>query len=69
MSFATLESEILHEARAILCNRKLRLKDLLEWSTGTPKVEEGEVSIRLTRNASVTVVVAKENDKRKPACA
>ncbi len=34
MSIQSLEQEILVEAREITGNKKLRTKDIMEWSTG-----------------------------------
>lgn len=42
MSMATLETAILAELRQVSGVSKLRKKDILEWSTGEVKVEEGE---------------------------
>ena len=47
MSMATLEREILKRARMALRNPKLRMKDILEWSTGEVIAHEGEVVIWL----------------------
>jgi hypothetical protein len=64
MSFATLETAVLNEARVVLNNRKLRKKDIIEWSTGDVKAEDGEVVVRCP-DIGVNVVVPKEHDKRK----
>lgn len=42
MSFATLERAVLAELRQVTKNSKLRLKDIMEWSTGEVKAQEGE---------------------------
>lgn len=42
MSFATLEREVLAELKQVAKNSKLRLKDIMEWSTGEIKPQEGE---------------------------
>lgn len=34
MSMATLERAIIAGAREVLNNKKLRIKDMMEWSTG-----------------------------------
>jgi hypothetical protein len=65
MSMATLETAILAEARAVFNNRKLRKKDILEWSTGTIKAVDGEVQATLPV-LKVNVAILKVNDKRKP---
>ena len=42
MSMRTLEAAILAEAKTVTGNKKLRQKDIVEWSTGNVKIEEGE---------------------------
>jgi len=42
MSFKTLETAILKEARQVTGKKSLRHKDILEWSTGDVRVEDGE---------------------------
>jgi hypothetical protein len=42
MSMKSLEAAILAELRVVANNKKLRQKDIMEWSTGTVKAEEGE---------------------------
>lgn len=42
MSIATMERAIMQGLRAATGNKKLRLKDMMEWSTGKIKVREGE---------------------------
>ena len=64
MSMATLERAILHGAREVLKNPKLRQKDIQEWSTGNIQAEDGEV-VAWIPNPGVNVVVKKEYDKRK----
>jgi len=64
MSLRSFESTLTWEARGVLNNRKLRVKDIVEWRTGeiTP-VPEGEVVVKLPMS-NVWVCVKKENDKR-----
>lgn len=64
MSWATLESAVLHGARAVLKNPKLRKKDILEWSTGEVKAAAGEVVFRV-EDPGVNVCVPVGCDKRK----
>jgi hypothetical protein len=64
MSFATLERAVLAEAKSVLNNRGLRKKDIIEWSTGDVKAEDGEVVVRCPE-LGVNVCVKKEHDKRK----
>jgi len=61
---ATMEREILAQVKVIVKNSKLRKKDLLEWSTGDIKAQEGEVLVRLP-SLSINVCILKELDKRK----
>ena len=42
MDIRKLESAILVEARIVTNNKKLRQKDIIEWSTGEIKPEQGE---------------------------
>jgi hypothetical protein len=42
MSFATLERAVLAELKVVAKNSKIRLKDIMEWSTGELKPQEGE---------------------------
>jgi len=42
MSFATLERAVLAELKVVAKNSKIRLKDIMEWSTGDIKPHEGE---------------------------
>lgn len=67
MSLTTMEREITWAARHMLNNQKLRVKDIMEWSTTEVKPGTGEVVIFLPHPLSVYVAVMKECDKRKPA--
>lgn len=40
MSLATLEKEIIKELREVTGNKKLTLKNLMEWSTGNVEVKD-----------------------------
>ena len=42
MGMRELESAILDELKKVTGNNKLRKKDIMEWSTGTIKLQEGE---------------------------
>lgn len=42
MSMKTLEREILAELKTITGNNKLKMKDIMEWSTGEIKALPGE---------------------------
>lgn len=62
MSFRELESAILMELREVSGNRKIRLKDIMEWSTGKIEPQEGETYFYLPRHgvhACVKVPVKK----------
>ena len=43
MSIASLEYEISVEAKAITGDNKLRMEDIMEWSTGDIEAQENEV--------------------------
>ena len=47
MSMKTLERDILAEAKIVTGNKKLRMKDILEWSTGPLKKLPGEKNYML----------------------
>ena len=63
MSMATLERAVLAGTRDVLNNRKLRMKDILEWSTGEIKPQDGEIMVRVPY-PGVNVCVAAVMDKR-----
>lgn len=42
MSVKTLENSIVRELRTVAKNDKIKLKDLMEWSTGKIKAQDGE---------------------------
>jgi hypothetical protein len=42
MGMRQVESKILAEAKVITGNKKLRLKDIMEWSTGEIRKRDGE---------------------------
>jgi hypothetical protein len=63
MSIRSLESAITSEARRHFNNPRLRVKDLMEWSTSEVKAEPGEVAERLPLNG-VWVAIKHECDKR-----
>jgi hypothetical protein len=66
MSIATLELAILASARTILKNPKLKLADILEWSTGDVKAQDAsEIIVRLP-DPGCNICVAKVKDKRTP---
>lgn len=65
MGFRQLESAIAAETREIFCNRKIRLKDIMEWSTGVIDQQEGEVVEYMPRH-KVLVAIKQELDKRMP---
>ncbi len=63
MSFATLERAVLHEARAVFNNRKLRQKDIIEWTTGEIEKHDGETIVTLPV-LGIQVAVGTEHDRR-----
>jgi hypothetical protein len=69
MSLATIERQVWGQAKEVACNKKLRLKDILEWSTSEQVVrdnmQEGEVVFPVSDG--IWVCIPREMDKRKPA--
>lgn len=63
---AKLEKAIWASAKEVLANPKLKLKDVLEWSSGKITLENlGEVVVLVgTEYGQFNVVVKKEHDKR-----
>ena len=49
MSMQSLERVILAEAKEVTGIKKLRMKDIMKWSTGEVKPEDGEQIFRLPR--------------------
>jgi len=47
MGMRQLEAAVLAEAKIATCDKKLRMKDIMEWSTGEIKPQEGEKLYRL----------------------
>lgn len=64
MSIASLERELVYHARVILNNQKLRVKDLLEWSSGPVAPRDGEIELRINE---LNCVFAAGTDKRPAA--
>jgi len=62
MSIATLEKTILAEAKARFQNRKLRIEDLMEWSTAEIEPQEGEV-VAFLSGMGVWVAIRAELDR------
>lgn len=65
MSMRELEAGILSELKRVAGNSKLRLKDMMEWSTGEVKAHEGETRLFLPSNR-VFVCVKSELVKAEP---
>lgn len=63
MSMATLEREILAQAKIALKNPKLKMKDIFEWSTGDCHGKPEEVIVHLP-DPGVNIAVLKIHDKR-----
>jgi len=63
MSLATLERAILAGAKEVLHNPKLKLKDIMEWSSGDIKAHDGEIVVNVPDHG-VFVAVKAEMDKR-----
>ena len=63
MSMKSLETAILAEAKTVTGNKKLRMKDIMEWSTGEVKPEPGEQIFRLPNMGVNIAIKEKPNDK------
>ena len=66
MSIRDLEAAILAELKVVAKNNKLRQKDIMEWSTGEIKPQEGETLYFLPElkvNVSVKPQAAKKDKK------
>jgi hypothetical protein len=63
MTWGTLERAVLYNAKDVFKNKNLRLKDLMEWSTGQLEPHDGEV-IAFIPDLKVWVAIKKELDKR-----
>ena len=63
MGIRQLESAILIEAKLVTNNKKLKMKDIMEWSTGEIKPEPGEKLYRLPGLGVNIAVVEKPNDQ------
>ena len=50
MGMRELEQSIIVEAREVSGNTKLKIKDMMEWSTGEIKPHEGEIVLACPRN-------------------
>lgn len=66
MSMRSVEGAIIAEARIVFKNSKLRVKDLMEWSTGQITPHDGEVVARMPSNR-VFVSIKAEHDRRSNA--
>ena len=67
MRMATMEDAILASAKGALNNRKLKINDILEWSTSEAFVKknmrDGEVALYLS-DPGVWLAVKRKNDIR-----
>lgn len=63
MGMRDLERAILADAKLVFNNKKLRLKDLMEWSTG--KIESRDDEVVAVMPDGINVAIKKEHDKRK----
>ena len=59
MSMQSLSREVLAEAKEVTGNKKLRMKDIMEWSTGEVKAQPGEKLYRLPKLA-INIAVKEE---------
>ncbi len=49
MGIQSLEQEVLAEAKIVTGNKKLRMKDIMEWSTSKIKAQENEKLYKLPK--------------------
>jgi hypothetical protein len=63
MSLATLERAMLAGSRIAFNNPKLRMADVMEWSTDEVKPRDGEV-VAWIGNPGVYVAIVKKDDRR-----
>lgn len=66
MSMQSIEREMMIELREVAKNPKLKLKQVMEWSTGEVKAQEGETFYRLPK-LGLNVAVKLELPKAKKA--
>lgn len=59
MSMQSLERAILAEAKEVVGNKKLRMKDILEWSTAEIEAQPGEKLYRLPTHG-VNIAIKEE---------
>ncbi len=67
MTFRDLEKSVWAEAKKVFNNPKLRLKDILEWSTSEEAIKGNtgvDEVVAVMPELGVYVCVAKSNDKR-----
>ena len=67
MSMASLEREVLHDLQVATGNQKLRMKHVMEWSTGRIKAQEGETIITLPSGINVCYVLPETKPKKEKA--
>jgi len=65
MGLRNLEAAILAELKQVANNSKIRQKDIVEWSTGMVKAQEGETYFHLP-NLDVHVCVILPVNKSRP---
>ena len=65
MSLKSLERMIISEARGVLKNPKLRVKDLMEWSSAPIKKANDEEIVERLPVSNIYIAVKSACDKRK----
>jgi len=65
MSMQSLERAILAELKTVAKNPKLKMKDIQNWSTGEPRLLDGDVLIYLPE-MGVNCIILKDKDRRCP---
>jgi len=64
MSVRDFEKTIWRECQKVACNKKLRLKDLLEWSTGKLKPEDKTEVVLFLPETGCQVCIPRVHDLR-----
>ena len=60
MTMKDLEREILVEAREVTGNKKLRMADIMEWTTGDCDKRDDEIRFRLPK-LQIEIAIKKED--------
>jgi hypothetical protein len=64
MGMKQLELAVLYSVREVAKDKTIRLKDIMEWSTGEVKVQEGETLYKLP-DLGIECAVLNKDKRRK----